>query len=98
MSPMKLWRISQDANSGYDTFSDAIVAAETEELAKSTHPDGSYQWIGSAWQATRPDGTTYIDDMRYSAWVKADQVEVEYIGEAKGGTPAGVICASFHAG
>ncbi len=32
-------------------------------------------------------------------WAKnAEQVDAEYLGEAKEGTEAGVICASFHAG
>jgi hypothetical protein len=82
---MKLWHISQDANDGYDTYSDAVVAAETEAEARVMHPNGhedpvdwSYQW---------------------NSWAfKPEQVTVRHIGEAVEGTPKGVICASFHAG
>jgi hypothetical protein len=37
---MKLWRISQDVNLGYDV---AIVAARTEEAARLINPD-SHGW------------------------------------------------------
>jgi len=78
---MKLWRISQDKNRGYDTYDSAIVAANTEDEARHITP------------STRDWGDTY------SAWVsRPDQVEVEEIGEAKEGTEAGIILASFNAG
>ena len=38
---MNLYHISQDAVSGYDTYSDAVVAAESEQDAKNIHPDGA---------------------------------------------------------
>ena len=37
---MKLFHISQDVNNGYDTYSDAVVAAETEDEARKIHPSG----------------------------------------------------------
>ena len=37
---MKLYKIYQDINGGYDTFDSAIVAAESEDEAKSFHPNG----------------------------------------------------------
>jgi hypothetical protein len=37
---MYLWKISQDENTGYDTFNAAIVAAETEFDARRVHPSG----------------------------------------------------------
>lgn len=37
---MKLWKISQTANDGYDTYDSAVVAAETEDEARLMHPDG----------------------------------------------------------
>jgi hypothetical protein len=40
---MKLWLISQDENRGYDTYDSAVVAAETEGLAREVHPGGS-EW------------------------------------------------------
>lgn len=79
---MKLWRISQDANADYDTYDEAIVAAETEDAARETHPDGRsvrFDW----------DNRT---------WCHPDKVKVEHIGEAAEGIAAGVVLASFNAG
>lgn len=93
---MELWRITQDTNNGYDTYSDAIVAAETEELAKHTHPS-NYLWLDGKWKHERADGS-YMEEGHYGTWADPQLVSVEHIGEAKDGTEAGVICASFHAG
>lgn len=35
---MKLFRISQDVNDGYDTFDSAVVVAENEDMARTIHP------------------------------------------------------------
>ena len=80
---MKLWLISQDANSGYDTFDALVVAAKTEGAARLLHPEG----VDADW------------DYTYTAWCRTpDQVEVELIGNAKPGTKEGIILASFNAG
>lgn len=47
------------------------------------HPSGE-QWDGK--------------ETMFSDWTIAENVKVEYIGEAKSGTKRGVICASFNAG
>ena len=80
---MNLYRISQTANDDYDTFDSAVVAAESEEAARMTHPGGlsEVQW--------RADGN-------YSSWVTPDKVTVEFIGTTD--RPAGIIVASFNAG
>jgi len=88
---MKLWLISQDPkNVDYDTYDSAVVAAETEELARMTHPNG--------WDSESYDGPWSGVDEGFTSWCDAVKVVVEYIGEAKEGTKAGVICASFNAG
>ena len=38
-----LWKISQDVNNDYDTYSNAIVVAPDEESARNIHP--SMSWI-----------------------------------------------------
>ena len=85
---MKLFKISQDVNNDYDTFSDAVVAALDESDAKSIHPQEIWgipidleDWNGL-----------------YSTWSPMEDVEAEYIGEAASNIERGVICASFHAG
>jgi hypothetical protein len=97
---MKLWVISQDKNNDYDTYDSAIVAAETEELARVIAPgDGAHYWSTDheAWCSThnnKPDWGLYGDQ----TWTHIRYVKVEYIGEAKEGTQSGVIVASFNAG
>ena len=80
---LNLYRISQDTNNGYDTFDSAVVVAESEEVARMTHPAG-------------PGG--FHDDPG-DWWVTPDLVTVEYLGPYMGGHDSGkVICASFNAG
>lgn len=83
---MKLWRISQTVNNDYDTYSDAVVAANTRTEARHIHPSG---YRDDAWW--RKDGSFYT-------WALPEQVKVELLGTAKKGTKAGIICSSFHAG
>lgn len=83
---MKLWHISQNVNNGYDTYSDAVVAAETEQEARMTHPS---EYADSPWNGKA--------DANYDSWCNAGQVVVVCIGQAYGDVKKGVICASFHA-
>lgn len=79
---MKLYLISQNVNTGYDTYSDAVVCANSEQEARLIHPDG--------YSKVKADS--------YDPWCDASDVKVEYIGEADKSIKEGVICASFHAG
>lgn len=82
---MKLFLISQSKNRDYDTYSEAVVCAETEEDAINMHPGGKpYPW----WEGGFPDTT----------WCEPVHVEATYIGEASSEFDQCVICASFHAG
>lgn len=82
---MKLYHISQTENDDYDTYSDLVVCAESEDEARLIHPS---QYKENPW----------ADDV-YSSWCKSpDQVTVEYLGEAAEHLEKGIICASFHAG
>jgi hypothetical protein len=80
---MNLYLISQEVNSDYDTYSDAVVAAESEDEARSIHPSGVKNDL------TR--STT-------SDWTSPENVAVRLIGVATPFTKSGVICSSFHAG
>jgi len=83
-----LYKISQDVNNNYDTYSDAIVAAESHDEAQMIHPSGE-KWDNEWW----------TKDETFSCWAKRlDQVKVELIGIAANHITKGVICASFHAG
>lgn len=96
---MKLWLISQGENKGYDTYDSAVVAAETEQEARETHPAqwGDPTYKNGTWWIKRADGAEFKDNS--SVWASnADLVDAEYIGEAKEGIEAGAIITSFNAG
>lgn len=82
---MKLYKISQNENNDYDTYSNAVVCAENEEKAQMIHPGyGDDNWDGKK--------------TKYDTWTDSKNVKVEYIGEAKSDLEKGIVCASFHAG
>ena len=39
---LKIFKISQTENAGYDTYDSAVVCAENEEKAKRIHPENGY--------------------------------------------------------
>ena len=83
---MKLYKISQDVNEGYDTYDSAVVAAPDIETARKMSPLGN-------------DGEEYkIEPIWCEPWCLSEFVTVEYLGEATEGIKQGVICASFNAG
>jgi hypothetical protein len=87
---MKLWLIAQSKNNdydNYDTYSSAVVAAETEDEARHTFPHSNVK--GEWWKE---------DTTAFSEWTHPNNVIVNLVGEALPNTKAGVICASFHAG
>jgi hypothetical protein len=90
---MRLWHISQETVTGYDTYSDAVVAAETEDDARLIHP-----YADSFPEMLSWDGLASHAGYGGETWCNAGQVNVRLIGEAVEGTERGVICASFNAG
>lgn len=80
---LKIWRIWQDEDGGYDSYDSAVVIAEDEASARQIHPHGGNdQWIKS-----------------YAGWASTpDNVNAELIGEALPGAEIGVVVASFNAG
>jgi hypothetical protein len=107
---MKLWLLSQDKNNDYDTYDSCVVVAETEQDAKSIHPDRDYCYRKGydgykktwcyGWFYKRGDGSDYLSFFASSAWVTTPlDVKATYIGEADSKLEAGeVVCASFNAG
>lgn len=81
---MNLYLISQDINDDYDTYDSAVVAAESEDDARTIHPDR----CGNEWS------------LEYeSVWLKysdIDKITVELIGTTD--RERGVVLASFNAG
>jgi len=103
---MKIYKLSQNINTGYDTYSDCIVIAENEEEAKRTHPsiyDFKKLFYNEEkkqfWNFYSGSDETYLFEDEYGTWTNdLDKIKVEYIGEAKEGSEKDLVCASFHAG
>jgi hypothetical protein len=82
---MKLWLLEQSECRGYDTYSDCVVVADTEELAKDMHPCQSYPKFLS-------EKNFYCD------WaLEASDITATLLGDAIDPTRR-VVCSSFHAG
>ena len=79
---MNIYLISQDVNTGYDTFDSAVVCAVSEEDARDIHPYEYEHW------GNKERGT----------WCFRNEVKVDLIGVAKRGAKREVICSSFNAG
>lgn len=92
----KLWLVERTDRIGYDEYDSMVVAADTEEEARYTHPykaleanivDGRfYNWV---WAST---GDAYYD----SSW-QPKELTVEYLGTTDRDIK-GVVLASFNAG
>jgi len=101
---MKIFLISQSENSGYDTYDSAVVCAENEEAAKRITPSGTYAYneklkIFHWWCNIGTDKEQYEPESLCRTWAtKLESVNVKYLGEAKEGSNAGIICDSFNAG
>lgn len=98
---MYIWKISQNVNNDYDTYDSAIVYAETENDARSTHPNPNWENYAS-YTHEGPTSQYNMAERQYAwtnRWASVDDVKVEHIGEAhwEQNTP-GVILASFNAG
>lgn len=69
--------------SGYNTYDSCVVAAPSEEVARTIHPNGTnnkYAWTTSDWASSH------------------ESVTAKLIGTALEGAVQGAICASFHRG
>ena len=79
---MNLYLLTQDVETGYDTYDSVVVAALTEDQAKKIHPSGDDAW--GYWSRCWPKSS--------------ENVDAKLVGKAVEGTSAGVILASFNAG
>lgn len=90
-----LWRLSQDVNSGYDTYDSCVVTAVDEESAKRIHPStyaARYDEQSRTWLYR--GGDTFDN----SDWAThPDQVLAVRIGVSTD-RPGRVLCSSFNAG
>ena len=83
---MKLYRISQTENIGYDSYDSAVVLAKNFIDAKNTNPRTGQQMRMRDW----------VDNYYWCS--KLENVQVEYLGDAKYDQSDPIIVASFNAG
>lgn len=94
---MKLWLISQDVNTEYDTYDSAVVVAADEESARRVHPSQFSCWVGDEVHLKHSDGRTRKEHS--NDWAALGAIKVELIGSAEPHLAEGaVVCASFNAG
>jgi len=86
---MKLYLISNRSHTSYDA---AVVAAETMEEARLTHPEG-YRWDAARNEWVHPHKAG-VCGCEYD-WVPPSKVRVKEIGDARETRRAGVILASY---
>ncbi len=104
---MNLYFISQNQNTGYDTYDSAVVVAKNEEEAKLIYPS---VWREQHWSEEKQAWLDEEDELDLKlgreiyiyndySWTNPKDVKVELIGKAVPGLKAGdVICSSFNAG
>jgi hypothetical protein len=99
---MNLYLISQDADDNYDTYDSAVVAAKSEDDARTINPcsfvthvtDG--QWMGT-YSGGLSKGKAYKQDSH--SWVSYSNISVisvKHLGTTK--LERGVVLSSFNAG
>lgn len=102
---MNLYYISQEEETGYDTFSAAVVAAENEDAARRINPSSSMTMACAV--SVDEEGAFYTHGPEHGGWRSAAprywcrniaDVAVALLGTAVEGTQEGVILGSFHAG
>lgn len=82
---------------GYDTYSEFVACADSEEEVRKMHPDGCLDEndVGSNWSH---QGDKMAE---YSSWIvyeDRDKLKVTFLGKARDDLMKGVITASYHAG
>ena len=92
---MKLWIVTQLNAVGYDCYDSFVVASETEEEARNTHPNGDSLWDGKNWWYIYKQEKRFL--LSSDSWTIPNEVRVEYLGETDREIK-GVVLASFNAG
>jgi hypothetical protein len=89
-----LYHLSQTRNRKWDTYSDFVVCAKSEQAACSMHPDKEVTQTYDEWiRHTQGDDYDWTRE-----WVVPCHVTCMLIGTASDDLPLGVVCASYHAG
>lgn len=82
---MKLFRISQHVNTGYDTYRVAVVVAKDIEQARRTHPAGLHYKVR-------------VVPAAFDSWCGLRDVQVRSLGGVKKGSRRSILWASYNVG
>ena len=96
-----LWKLSQDVNNEYDTYSDVVVVSSNPVAAKRIHPAVDSHTGKMMFRYVEGEGWRWLDGDRYGidCWADPKDVQVTCVGEAAVWLGEGaVVCSSFHAG
>lgn len=72
-----------------DAYAYAVVAAESGDDARHTHPDKGVFWKNHRWTK---GGRDYGSDL----WANPSSIRTRLLGKALLGTRAGPVCTSFN--
>jgi hypothetical protein len=86
---LNIYHVSCGEDLGYDSYSEFVCIAETEDDARMTHPTGGivYSKEKCGWSSNYGEWTNNIQGLI-----------IEKLGEAKNGESPRVVVASYHAG
>lgn len=97
----KLWLVRRTDVVGYDEYDSMLVAADTEEEARTIHPNGAAkaELIDGYWRFfwDIPDSILHGEPFNDSSWAYPTTLTVEYVGTTDRDIK-GVVLASFNAG
>ena len=91
-----LYLIYQDTHKYYNFYDSAVVAADSEDDARSIHPDG-YKRIGNKWAIRRKDGTYFFEEsLTDDQWCAPSEVKATLIGQTSTEEAGAIVCSSFN--
>jgi len=97
-----LWKLSQDVNNDYDTYSAAVVVSSNPVAAKRIHPAVDSGTAQMMFHYVEDEGWHWVHDgLHYGCanWADPKDIQVTCVGEAADWLGEGaVVCSSFHAG
>lgn len=92
----KLYLLTQNKNTGYDTYDSAVVCADSLKKAKEIDPSGFRIFHDNQWYFQTVNGE---HEDYYNSWALPKDITAVCIGEANRNVKKGeVVCASFNAG
>jgi hypothetical protein len=100
---MNLYLLTQNENTGYDTYDSLVVIADTEEEARYIVP-GAFTPT-KRWSNLEPYYQENLFKVNYGPWTHPDNVKVTFLGPCclalvhkAEATEDFIVCQSFNAG